>query len=376
MLNIAKTIYIAYNTPSVDNLPEVEVIPFGNTPGEKNKLSKLTKKYANVAEYENIPLPGFTLSDIKHQSQYETKWNVIDPRGFLVTITSRNLSNILSVTGITEGLIQQRCVWIRDDAQSKMTLMPITSEDYETIVNNTKLIEEKVNSKDVQIGDDVLLQNGLTGKYMGVLSLYGDISEYSIHKSVPAYLRRMIVEISTGTYHYQTDVKILNVIKKTENPMTRDESAAYINDTISNMPTYFTTSNIVPSILNIPQYYYRPIKHVSTYAVAKPKISLSEMTLGEASDTIKGMLSRKVNGCITLEYAGYNYILNFNTWSYNNLSADIDSEPLNVIRIGELIDNEYFDGVFDTSYRYVSIKLSEASKIYKVTKHVKNYSYI
>src|ERR1035437_1127776 len=175
MLNIAKTLYAGWDPSSATKyeLPEAEIIPLGESKNEMKKLDTITKRYPTLYEHDNIPLPGFTLykSDRKNWGSIDQTWLVIDPRGFLVRISSKNLDNILHVTGITEGLIQQKCVWARENTETKMALVPVTSGAYYDAALNTKLIEDKVDMKDVQIGDTVLLQNKLTGIYRGVASL-------------------------------------------------------------------------------------------------------------------------------------------------------------------------------------------------------------
>jgi hypothetical protein len=61
MLNIARNIYLGWNIANQKfELPEVEVIPIGDSVNEKRKGISVTKKYANLKEFENFPLPGFT----------------------------------------------------------------------------------------------------------------------------------------------------------------------------------------------------------------------------------------------------------------------------------------------------------------------------
>ena len=123
MLNIARNIYFGYDSAKGKyELPEAEVIPYGESANEKRKLENITKKYPTLIDHENIPLPGFTLhkTDRKNWGSIDQTWLVIDPRGFLVRISSQNLEKILHVTGITEGLIQEKCVWARENTETKI----------------------------------------------------------------------------------------------------------------------------------------------------------------------------------------------------------------------------------------------------------------
>src|ERR1035437_768185 len=303
MLNIAKTIYAAWNPGNQKyELPEAEVIPLGESTNEKKKLSTITKRYTALYEHDNIPLPGFTLhkTDRKNWGSTDQTWLVIDPRGFLVRISSKNLESILLVTGITEGLIQEKCVWARDNSETKMTLVPVSENNYIEAVQNTELLENKVDMKDVQIGDTVLLQNKLQGTYMGVASQYSPLNHYSSDNSYRphAQLRRQIIEVAPGIYHYQTDIKILKVIKKTSTPMTRQEAVDKMNKDIIADMAYFTCSSDMTTI----RFGSRDkIKLVSTHAIPKVSMSFEEITIEEATELFfKGLISSEA-GLILLE---------------------------------------------------------------------------
>jgi hypothetical protein len=271
MINIAKQIFVGKYIGTSNSLPlmEAEIIPMGDSANEQRKIKKSTEKYDILYEHDNVPLPGFTLYKVnrKRYGSADQTWLVIDPRGFLCRITNDNLEDILTISGITEGLIQERCLWVRNNSQTSMTLMPVNSPEYQTILENTELIENKIDIKDVQIGDEVFLQNGLTGTYMGVMSLYtgaSDHSSYSGDKMITAhkYLRRQVVRVSPGIYHYQTNVKILKIVKKTQSPMSRIDSVNFVNSEI-NKTTYFTdSSDIVPG-----RFYKNRIRFVSCAAV-------------------------------------------------------------------------------------------------------------
>ena len=76
--------------------------------------------YIDNHYFDNIPLPGFTLSENnrKNWGSKDETWLIVDPRGFFARISNDNLNDILHVTGITEGLIQEKCVWAREDSKS------------------------------------------------------------------------------------------------------------------------------------------------------------------------------------------------------------------------------------------------------------------
>ena len=383
MLNISKQIYTGWDHTKVSKypLPEAEIIPLGESLNEKKKLESLVKKYNILKEHDNIPLPGFTLykTDKKNFGSIENTWLVIDPRGFLVRITSENLEKILIVTGITEGLIQEKCIWAREDSQTKMTLVPVNSDEYLNAVKNTEIIESKVDIKDVNIGDTVIMQNGLQGIYRGTLSLYGPIVErYNDLIAKPqVFLRRQIVEIDPMKFYFQTDVKILKVIKETEQQITREESAKYLNNQIQ-AGAIFTVSP-----RHSTRYYSTigMIRHVSVHAVQKPKISLVEIDKIEAENIFKSALVDGDNFRLILESDNpkKHDIVNF-PFPYSSISG-CSVNSFNVLKVSSLFNNENIQLLEKVTYQFGRTapgnhSLDNFTKFYKIVKFVKNETYV
>lgn len=385
MLNIAKTIYAAWDSTNQKyELPEAEVIPLGESVNEKKKLKNVTNKYSNLYEHDNIPLPGFTLhkTDRKNWGSVDQTWLVIDPRGFLVRISSKNLESILLVTGITEGLIQEKCVWARDNTETKMTLVPVSEKSYVDAVQNTELIENKVDLKDVQIGDTVFLQNRLQGTYMGIASLYAPLNDYSTDNSYKpqAYLRRQIIEVTPGMYHYQTDLKILKVVKKTDIPMTRLESVEKMNQDISSGTGFFTSS----TQMNRTQYGTREmIRLASIHAAPKVLMSFEEITLIDAELLFNQGMMTSDCGMLLLEdlkkdkfLVDYPYIYTGNVST--STSFDVSRLlPCNLDPKEKLVLSERRRSLWGGS-RTISpgaVALDKFTKFYKIVKHVKDQTY-
>lgn len=383
MLNIAKNIYAVWNSKTqVHDLPEAEIIPIGDSTNEKRKLNLVTKKYTNLHEHENIPLPGFTLymSNRKNWGSTDQTWLIIDPRGFLTRITNQNLESILHVTGITEGLIQQKCIWARDDTETKMILVPISSPLYQDAVRNTELIEGKVSMKEVQIGDTVILQNELTGVYMGVLSLYGPINNYTLREEYKpqTFLRRQIIEVSPGKYHYQTDLKILKVLEKTLTPGTRAQSAEKMNLDIQSGTSYFTpTTNMSSSYYGM----YGCISHVSTHAIPKVNITFEEINNYEATKIFYDAQAVSDIGMLALENAqGHPYLIDF---PYIGSSRSTAIHSFEVCEIKHKLEpsekisiKEPRKSIFRAGMPGNTIGLDNFKKFYKIVKHVKNETFI
>lgn len=381
MLNIARNLYSAWNTSGQKNseLNEAEVIPIGESANEKKKLISVTKKYTVIQEHENIPLPGFTLfkTDRKNWGSLDQTWLIIDPRGFLVRITNDNLEMILHVTGITEGLIQQKCVWAREDSQTKMILVPVSSDKYIEAVKNTELIEGKVDMKDVQIGDKVILQNKLQGKYMGVASLYGTLSGYSKEYKPQVMIRRQIVQVAHGKYHYQTDLKILKVVKKTDTPMTREESVAEMEKDILEGTSYFTSSTDMRT-----GYYssYGMVRHASIHAVPKIKLKFEEITQLEATALFYDQKDIGDCGQLMLEDGNGDKFLIDVPYPSSTHPITIQSFCVSTITEGSEDGSERINITGGRTYyggrNLVTFGLDKFKKFYKIVKCVKSETYV
>lgn len=374
MLNISQNIYAGWNAGQSGGLPEAEVIPYGDSANEKKKLTKLTKDYNTVTDFENIPLPGFTLhkSNRKRWGSSDQTWLIIDPRGFLARITNENLESILHVTGITEGLIQEKCVWARENSRTTMTLVPQSSELYIEAINNTDLIESKVDIKTVQIGDTVLLQNKLVGTYMGVLSLYCTLAlDYRENKMSPAvFIRRQVVRINNGQYHYQSNCRILKVTAKTDTPLTKEESAALINADIKDNFTFFTAGTNVGG-----QYYssHNRVKHVSSHAVSSPTISCEPITKDEALKLF--MAGSHTNDHDLLLSDGKMFGMVDYPYNMQQSSHSLTSFEINRVlgRDDTTVTMEKYQTFGVTRPKY---NFTDFTEFFKIVKHVKNESYI
>jgi hypothetical protein len=383
MLNLSKQIYVGCNPGNTNELDEVSIVPSGEAANEKKKLKTLVDKNTSIQELENVPLPGFTMheADRKNWSSADITCLVIDPRGFLVRITIANLFDILKVTGITEGLIQEKCVWARENSNTTLTLVPVSSVLYKEAVSNTELLDTKVTLADVNIGDEVLLQNKLKGIYMGVLSLYGplDFKRNTTDYRPQTAPRRQVIKVEAGKYHFQTDTKILKILNKTDNIMTREESAAFINNEIAAGNTFFTNGT------NMSRSYYSTyglIEHVSHHTVATPKLAIEEITKTEAISIFNSCVPDSHSGKLLLEMPNSKMYRIVFPWRATFTSVNIMSFPaaevlsindtrLTLTEAGRKLESYY--GGTNNDPRY---SIDNFVKFYKIVKYVKTESYV
>ncbi len=123
---------------------------------------------------ENTPMLGFKMSgDIRRGMQGgQDKWRIVDPRGFELEITSTNLSMLLADTTLEKGEILDKCVWAREGGQN--LLLTVESEEYIEAVKMTEIANSTAAWKDVKLGNTVVLQNGISGRYLGKMHIIQD----------------------------------------------------------------------------------------------------------------------------------------------------------------------------------------------------------
>lgn len=377
MINISKSFYASgISSAKVQKINTATIIPLGNTPGEKKAASKLAMG-SILHEFENTPLPGFTLIEkCPRYTSSEQMWAVIDPRGFKVQITSTNLCKILSVSGITEGLIQEPCVWARENSSTTMELIPISSPLYIEATKNTELLENKINMSDVEIGDRVYLQNKKSGIYLGTFTMYTQLLDNtSVVRELnnSAFHRRQLVEVEPGKVYYSTDLKILKVLEKAETPLTRQESADLLNQRIKNDTVIFSSTGIFPTTYRT---HDSSISYVSTtMAKQTPVLSLEEITQVEAAKIFDKATSYGDNGRLVFENpTGRQYITYFPYYGNTIYTTDhypvaelTNIDPANVKLIPKTVIK------YNTRLPYESFK--SFTKFYKIVKHLKNESF-
>jgi hypothetical protein len=130
--------------------------------GRYNQNTKLSSTTIN-----NAPIVGFKLTSSIRKGDYGAadKWRIEDPRGFELEITSSNLAELMSVTTIERGEILEKCVWARNGGNN--VLLSVESDDYKEAVAMTAILNSSASWKDVKIGNEIILQNGTRGVFLG-----------------------------------------------------------------------------------------------------------------------------------------------------------------------------------------------------------------
>lgn len=176
-INIPEKHYCGMQTRSNESIPLGFITPYGTNSAAQKRMSTVDKWASNYAAkktlpsqiLDNVPISGFKLSDtIKRVSSWGSGnviWRIDDPRGFELEITNNNLMQIMLCASIIDTEIMCPCVWGREGANN--ILIPIDSPLYKNAIKNTERQSKKISIKDVQPGNNVVLQNGTTGVYLG-----------------------------------------------------------------------------------------------------------------------------------------------------------------------------------------------------------------
>jgi hypothetical protein len=262
-----------------------------------------------------------------------------------------------------------------------MTLIPVSSSTYIEAKEGTDLIENKIGLRDVKVGDKVILQNGLKGIYMGVLSLYGPLYNSGGPGFKPqVLLRRQVVEIEPHKYHYGIDLKILTVIEKAETPSTREESAKKINAEIAAGTGYLTTA----TNMTIRTHFAGcgRIDHVSIHAVPKVSITFEEIDHLEATRLFHDALTDLDMGKLLVSGAGkvlpqvvdFPYSISSSrsctVTNFEVADANTNLTPTEILTVKNSKRTIYC-GTAGPTYN-----LSQFQKFYRIVKNVKNETYI
>lgn len=114
------------------------------------------------AFFDNVPTKGFIVAGEAGRWTTEATYiEIIDPRGFKVQVPVGNLTTLMRSCDIIKGIIQEECVWGREDQH---ILLPTHSKEYIQAVKQIEKVEEALKLKDLVPGDRVKLhQNGSEG---------------------------------------------------------------------------------------------------------------------------------------------------------------------------------------------------------------------
>jgi len=390
MINIADKILVSLCLVQAGEiLPQTTITPIGKSTNEKRKINLLkSRNFARYLELDNKPLPGFTLvKNEKHGwNSVNTYWVIIDPRGFTSTITSSNLEQILHCTGITEGLIQEKCVWAREDTRTTMVLLPTSSNDYIEAKKNTELLNNKVKKSEINLGDTVLLENKQTGVYWGSAALYGtgrNMFEFS-GITTEMYGKREVLQMD-NQFYFRSDLKIIKVVEPTTTPYTKIEAIEKIREGINSGCMF---SSEITKLQNPTSIYSDAgsVKFASSTLTNDITYTYEEVNLDTARELFKkGYDDYDCMVLILEDSKGKKYLIDQprTLWTKTHYTCTISSFPVMEIEMmnGKLkiTDSER---AYRKALRYnapktpSAIAFSSYAKYYQIVKHIKSEKFI
>jgi hypothetical protein len=325
MINIPPKIAVFYNakytTPSnTSYIYSIKVLPLGSSKREKLFYKRYKKRYPNEMIIDNKPSAGFMLDRFYKSSFYShTLYGVVkDPRGVDIIISEYNVECIIQDSIISNGLINDMCVWTREDDEIELTLTPLNELNYKELKENSDLINSRLNPKSVSIGDTVLLQNKLTGVYMGKGSLYSKTNT-TMNKAFtqmtlkPCVIKNEhIIQLNANCYYYAKDLQFLKIINKASSVTTQRESFEHINSEINKGVAIFYDGPVYNGVF--PNFSYRALNKIklvsknSKYPVA---MKLEQVGVIDAHDLFEKTLQYKDVGMLVFENSlGERFIIN------------------------------------------------------------------
>ena len=174
MINIPKQIWyvlapsreenLAYMTYYEDNAAfekrKSTGLSWANTDSRSWNHEKKCYEYVNPFQedgsiIDNNPTTGIYIgSSVSRWSTSNKLFRVQDPRGFTVEVATDNIATLLHLTTVTNGIIQEPCVWAREG--NNHVLLPVNSEPYlETLDKMDTLANKLIKVSELKVGDVV-----------------------------------------------------------------------------------------------------------------------------------------------------------------------------------------------------------------------------
>lgn len=126
--------------------------------------------------FDNTPVKGFGI--VGSKSRWSTQNKVIqveDPRGFVVEIPVSALTTLLKHTTVTNGVVQEECLWGREG--NNHVLIPVNSEIYLKAKEDTHQYNNKTKLSQLKEGNRVKFSvDGSEYIYAGKYKTYWEVS--------------------------------------------------------------------------------------------------------------------------------------------------------------------------------------------------------
>lgn len=229
-IRIFDKIYLGLSaTPG--NMAVGYLVPYEENAAGKRRMEQVDYwgRNKNRVILDNTPIAGFRVSRSLRNMGWRTEISTVtmeDPRGFETEITAMNLVMLTDNAIIQDGEILQECVWARDGAVN--VLLPVNSAPYIEAKENTRRLNSKVPTREIQIGDTIRTDKAVEGVYMGYLyplssKGYRSKNLVTIEKKKMHVLK---IRNEDGGTEYMgiAAFKVADVLQRTDTPSTLDAS--------------------------------------------------------------------------------------------------------------------------------------------------------
>lgn len=401
MINIPNQICVLFQTNNsyinkANNTRYIEnsfIMAYGKSKKEiKAKEKKLTQ-YDELVIVENTIMPGFVIKKSTKNSYsgyFSANWVVCDPRGFETYISTENLEYILRNATISNGLINEVCVWTRSDNDMKLFLTPLSDEHiFQELLTNTELMNEKVDPKSIEIGDKIMLQSGLVGTYMGKFNLYGKYTKYFNKEDKYTYIipqvyrNKQVLQVDNSKFYFATDLDPLKIIDKCKTTTSVKQTLLDMNKKLQedHSKFLFYDGPIFNSQLPKNYLFCRDISFITKCTTAKVKMHLEEITNAEAEEISEKIKDNSTLTLLVLEDSGgQRFIIHEQLRRINYTLFNMPKKP-NFRKSSVIINSQVFYNIPVKNPHVPDDMpsenfLSDFVKYYKVVKTVPNQSFI
>lgn len=368
----------------------------GTSAVDKKNFDKLTRRYGSAAlEFENTPMPAFRITDIanRYSLSPDRKWNVTDPRGFQVAISSENLLSLIQNTNIIDGLVDDVCVWARDGDNNNLYLLNCSSPEYKTYVENSKLLANRPDIKDVEVGDSVTTTKGLTGIYCGTYSLYS-AADFRGTKTCTAsiYRNRHIIRADkhgANWFYFTTNPDILKIEQKKKVDINQTEFIETLNKQLAEAPEDVKFFNWHNSEFTGIDYTAEPMRRIGKNTRSKMTCMIEEINRTQADELKIESFQKNDSGMLLLEDAnGLQYLIDISPkLGYKTISSQSNAPTFNTLTVKHCttgVEFNKFEIVSGRRTYFVNYALNTADnktlddfvKFYKIVKKHLKLTYV
>ena len=160
---IPEKIYVGVGsgTRSVVDSPPASITAWGTDSAAQSRINTVNKYSKRNLTLANTPMTGFSLS----ANNYKEEWWVIDPRGFATLVKFAHIAALMLDCTVVNGTIINPCVWARESGSN--ILLAAHTDQYRRAVLSTRFANSNIPWKTAQLGDQIVISNGLSGQYLG-----------------------------------------------------------------------------------------------------------------------------------------------------------------------------------------------------------------